>query len=736
MTVNREVKGTLAKLLATEDLIIEHRNCETAQFDVERRVLTLPIWDQATEAVYDMLVSHEVGHALYTPREWEYGKVPQSFLNVVEDARIEKLMKRRYQGLPKTFFAGYKELSEQDFFESKENVDTFSLIDKINLQYKIGNFQYIAFTDEEQVFVDAVGQCETFEDVENVSKQIFDFMKEEYEKKQKEEAEEEADSAFEMPQMGGTNPDLGDDSQDPFSQEPPIDADTDGQSGDDGDDTEAEGGDVTQDAEIPTTTEGGVEGGNPLEAQTDKIFTDKVKEYVKHGGFETEYVEIDKVDPDKLIISWKEILQMSEERYKVEMPIDGDDSQLWRYNVEKADLEKSESDYREFFKSSQKEVNYLVKEFECRKAASSYARATTSRTGVLDTARLHTYKYNEDLFKKVTNLPEGKNHAMVFLLDWSGSMANCLFDTVKQVLQLTWFCQKVGIPYRVYAFSNSIYSANYYDRTVDKFEEKLGKISFNQGFGLLEMLTSEGNKKERDRSALALWRNAGVNSTQPKTWSRVYSMGCPAILGLSGTPLMEAIAAMHSVLPQFIKQTGAEKISLSILTDGEAAQPSYNCKRSAVMGDNLFRNSFNGRCQLRDRKTGRVYARKDNPLEQTNVFIQNLKDSFRQVQMLGFRLITPRDTSGYFRMIQYMGFINEFSEEAIKRFRKQKFYEVTESPYDKLFVMPTTALVDDNPLDDLKEDATKAQVGAAFKKMFKNKASNKKMLASFAETVG
>ncbi len=73
MTVNREVKGTLAKLLATEDLIIEHRNCETAQFDVERRVLTLPIWDQATEAVYDMLVSHEVGHALYTPREWEYG---------------------------------------------------------------------------------------------------------------------------------------------------------------------------------------------------------------------------------------------------------------------------------------------------------------------------------------------------------------------------------------------------------------------------------------------------------------------------------------------------------------------------------------------------------------------------------------------------------------------------------------------------------------------------------------
>tara|TARA_B100000131_G_scaffold1374_1_gene1456 strand:- start:7528 stop:9732 length:2205 start_codon:yes stop_codon:yes gene_type:complete len=734
MTVNREVKGTLAKLLATEDLIIEHRNCETAQFDVERRVLTLPIWDQATEAVYDMLVSHEVGHALYTPRSWDFKEVPQSFLNVVEDARIEKLMKRRYQGLPKTFFAGYKELSEQDFFEVQGNVTRFSLIDKINLQYKIGNFQFIPFTDEEQVFVDAVGECETFEDVEKVSRDIYEYMKEEFDHQEKADAEDN-DSEFEMPDIS-SNPDLGDDSQDPFSEEPPIDADTDGQEESD-DGTESEGGDLTQDVEdTDHIQEGGREGGDPLEAQTDKIFTDKVKDYVKHGGYETEYVEIDKVDPDKLIISWKEILEMSEERYQVQMPKYPDDGQLWRYNVEKADLDKSEQDYREFFKSSQKEVNYLVKEFECRKAASSYARSTTSRTGVLDTAKLHTYRYNEDLFKKVTNLPQGKNHGMIFLLDWSGSMSNCLFDTVKQVLQLTWFCQKVGIPYRVYAFSNSIYSNNYYDRTEDKFEEKLGKISFNQGFGLLEMLSSEGNKKDKDRSALALWRNAGVNSTQPKVWQRVYSMGCPAILGLSGTPLMEAIAAMHSVLPQFIKKTGAEKVSLSILTDGEAAQPTYNCKRSAIAGDNLFRNSFNGRCQLRDRKTGRVYARKDNPLEQTNIFIQNLKDSFRQVQMLGFRLITPRDTSGYFRMIQYMGFINEISDEAIKRFRKQKFYEVTESPYDKLFVMPTTNIVDDNPLDDLKEDATKAQVGAAFKKMFKNKASNKKMLASFAETVG
>ena len=67
MTVNIEIKGNLARLLATEDLMVEHKNVETASFNVESRILTLPQWKTASEFVYDMLVSHEVGHALFTP---------------------------------------------------------------------------------------------------------------------------------------------------------------------------------------------------------------------------------------------------------------------------------------------------------------------------------------------------------------------------------------------------------------------------------------------------------------------------------------------------------------------------------------------------------------------------------------------------------------------------------------------------------------------------------------------
>ena len=88
--VNYEVKGQLAKLLATEDLIIENRKVSTASFDVGRRVLTLPMWEKASGVVYDLLVGHEVGHALYTPADnWKikYPDVPMSFVNVLEDVR-------------------------------------------------------------------------------------------------------------------------------------------------------------------------------------------------------------------------------------------------------------------------------------------------------------------------------------------------------------------------------------------------------------------------------------------------------------------------------------------------------------------------------------------------------------------------------------------------------------------------------------------------------------------------
>ena len=141
MAVQQEIKSQLAKLLATEDIIVEHKDVETAQFNVHTRELLLPMWDRASEDVYDMLVGHEVGHALFTPDQDPPKGIPHNIVNVVEDARIEKLMKRKYLGIAKSFKKGYTELQEQDFFElDGEDISNFNLADRANLHFKIGSF--------------------------------------------------------------------------------------------------------------------------------------------------------------------------------------------------------------------------------------------------------------------------------------------------------------------------------------------------------------------------------------------------------------------------------------------------------------------------------------------------------------------------------------------------------------------------------------------------------------------
>ena len=157
------VKESLAKLLAQEDLIVEHRKVDTAQFDIARRVLTLPMWEHKQSVVIDSLIAHEVGHALYTPDDWDFlDEVPMTFVNVCEDIRIEKLMKRRYEGLPKTFFKGYGILAEEDFFGVEENdINEFNLADRMNVQYKIGNFIDVPFSEDEKVFLDEADKLET-----------------------------------------------------------------------------------------------------------------------------------------------------------------------------------------------------------------------------------------------------------------------------------------------------------------------------------------------------------------------------------------------------------------------------------------------------------------------------------------------------------------------------------------------------------------------------------------------
>ena len=154
-------------------------------------------------------------------------------------------------------------------------------------------------------------------------------------------------------------------------------------------------------------------------------------------GQKNVYLEVPDLNLDSIIATNEDVHKEIDKSWKQQTDF------IQEHTDRKSNLfEEVDAEYNQFKRDAQKEVSYLVKEFECKKAASAYARAATSRTGVLDTARPHTYKFNEDLFKKVTVLPDGKNHGLVFILDWSGSMQYVLQDTLRQLYNLIGFVRK------------------------------------------------------------------------------------------------------------------------------------------------------------------------------------------------------------------------------------------------------------------------------------------------------
>ena len=697
MTVKHEIKSQLAKLLATEDLVVEHRKVSTAQFNVHDRVLTLPMWDKASNTVYDLLVGHEVGHALFTPDEnWlEKKKIPPQFVNVVEDARIEKMMKRKYAGLSKTFYNGYKELNEEDFFSiSDESVADFNLADRANLYFKIGNFLDFTFTDEERAIILMIQDCETFDDVLDTAEVLYKYCK-----KKVEQPEKQSIDASQSEQQ----------SQDEQEQQS-SESKPDGMN----EETSEEGENTDDSIEEP-------------EVQTADALSEAIDQLAQNSdGIENVYVEVPKVNLDTVIVSNDLVHQYvdhifdRQERVGLEM-----DMQIF---------EECDKEYSQFKRSAQKEVNYLVKEFECKKAADSYARATTSRTGVLDCTKLHTYKYNEDLFRKVTTLADGKNHGLVFLLDWSGSMQYTLLDTCKQMFNLLWFCKKVGIPFDVYAFTNEWSDGNeegFYHESVEHYEKKENLLCVPNDFNLLNILTSKVSGKDMEHQMINIWRHAVAFCRVYRcsyTWGRKMT--------LSGTPLNEALVSLHQILPKFQRENKLQKVQCVVLTDGEAC-PLSRHKLIKRYWENDAEFLGHARHEhwntiLRDRKTGNMYNFKSGGFNGfSDVMLNNLKDNFPTVNFVGIRLLAPRDANGFIKMY------SDTDSETTKlqtEWRKEKSFVIRNSGYDAYFGMSCAALAQDIEFE-VDEGATKAKIKSAFVKSLKTKKLNKKVLGEFISLV-
>ena len=631
-------KDILAKLMATENITVIHKKVPTAYFDVKSRTLCCPILkDDMSPELTDLFMGHEVGHALNTPLEgWhsavsEKGMMFKGYLNVIEDVRIEKKIKSKYPGLRKSFYAGYKELANNDFFGIRgKTLSELNLIDRINLFYKIGSVTKIEFNDEEQTYINRCEKLETFEEVMELATELFDRQKEITQDKLESMTDQQIEEMIDELGLDDESSDSmsveTDDSNEDDSDQDGSDAKSDDNSEDsdeesnstDGTDDEAEDEKKSEgDSESKKESEGDSQtGGKTTEEKledelnksiSDEAFREKEEELYKEDEYshEPSYFEIPgKINYEQYIVGWKKINEI--------MSGKNDDG----YGSTYFNRDKIRPHVKEFVDSNKKIINYMVKEFEMKKAAADYKRSWSAKSGELDMSKLPLYQLKDDIFNRVQITPEGKNHGVVMILDWSGSMNGSVKATIEQATLLSMFCRRLAIPFRLFAFSDGYNRDSEYPkeiRDIKKYEERnqakeeynsqkmFGSNSIkdqNWSLGTLKMLEIYTDKMSNSEFQTSIENWFQLSESIESRYSYYdddapfdREFPCPWSLHLSGTPLDHSIVLMRDYLNDFKTNYNIDICSFITLTDGA----SHSCF------------SGSGQLNLIDRKLNRVF---------------------------------------------------------------------------------------------------------------------------------
>ena len=778
---NRESKSILAKLLASENLTVEHGKFNTASFDTKNRVLRLPIWKEMSGSLYDLLVLHEVGHALFTPEEGlhdakGHGRGFKSFLNVVEDARIERKIKVKFPGGRRAFVEGYSDLMKRDFFGiKKEEVAGLGLIDRINLHYKVGDYLNVSFSDEESVFINRIDKANTWKEVVKICEDLYEYAKEnESETDMSDhdwendfcESDDDVNEDWNEDYDPSDSCNSGDDSEESESDE---NSEEDSEKSEEGENSassnensdeegEEEGkGNSEEGEEEDENSEGGagssgMEGGDDgeyePESKTDRNFRNNENELVSEEAKPYRYVNIpNNIDLKRIIVDYKEIYEIYREHGK------NMDRTRYSYNFENGNdqMSAAKEKFNDFRSKNKKVVEYLAKDFELKKAAKEHARTATANSGILDSERLYTYKYNEHIFKKLNVVPDGKNHGLVMFVDWSGSMSRNMKGTIEQMMVLVMFCKRVNIPFEVYAFSDSYTryddesKKDWVDSNGYMVGEKIrtyGTVAINR-FNLLNLFSSRMRAKELHEAYIYMIATSNSYGAYYR-WGDDPHFSTPDRMGLGGTPLNSTLFVSFSVMREFQKRNQVDVINSIFLTDGD----SHSCNNYWV-GENEMKhfNPSDENVIIRDsvsKKEMKITGRSRASQATTRALVKFLREVFN-INIVNFFLTTSMrkwDMSNYLdEAKRARGETSGTSWDeiaiAMKEYRKNKYMIAPEMlGFNEQYLVQggKNLEVEESPLE-VAEDATVAQMARAFKKFSSGKLQQRKLLSRFIDMV-
>ena len=758
---SRETKSLLAKLMAAEDINVEYRsNVSTAAFNTENRTLIMPIFKDISESTTDLFLGHEVGHALYTPQGAiidviKKGGSYKSFVNIVEDARIENMIQAKFPGLSRNFYDCYSELMDKNFFGlNGRDVNDLNFIDRINIHFKIGTRAGVEFTDEEQVFIDRIAKLRNFDETITIADELLKHCAD----KQEESETDMDDFPFEFDDGTEDDSDDGPSDSDPSNSggdsNDDTDQDDDGETSDepaensssdastDTDESEdigegnrsVESKDDSEEEEKPDDDEtsvrgkGGVvyDGHDNIVSETMNSFDDHLKDLV---DTETEYsyARIPDVDLDKIIVpmeTWNAL-------------IDKQDNAILDYTNPTLIAKEKFIKFRSENKSM---VSYLAKEFEMRKKADEHKRTKVAKTGILNPNKLHSYKFNEDLFLRSEIITSGKNHGFIMYLDWSGSMQNNMANTIDQLMLLALFCKKINVPFEAYAFTNRWIddqgddTARGYTRWASSIYHEFNKveindIGINKYFRLLHLASSTLSTSKFQNSMTYLTRLRLAHRDDGDYDSR---HEVPKNLRLSGTPLGECIISATKMVPEFQKKNKVQIVNTIFLTDGQGHK-----NFSVWDGDEFKRPEYSSTTIIVDPITKKHYSlNSTQQLDGVDSMLLRVLGDRTKARVIGF-YIAPTNNKKYFlREAGYSGVEWSQHEKIWDGMKKNNFIVLEDTKgYDQYIWVSSKSLNINNNDIAIDSDMTKGRMKNAFVKQRQGKFGNKVMLSKLAEFV-
>jgi len=668
-------KSILAKLLATENIHVEHQKTSTAYFNLETRTVVLPIFKETSADLYDLLIGHEVGHALETPADGWHSSISEkgvgfkSFLNIIEDARIERKMKNRYPGLRRSFYNGYQELFEKNFFGVEGmDVNKLKFIDRINLHAKVGSFLNVKFSDEEQAIVNRLDTLETWEDVVALASELYERAENSTEELDFEQfmnalgdIMEDGDGEFDpsADYVEVPNSDNSDDKekpQTPSSTGQKSEDETEEPKSSSSDDTEEKSEEKSEEKEDGSSDDS--ESDDTEESPEPTSFTDEnfrrnEDSLLDANARETFYAKLPILNPADFIVGINTVEKM------LKFSVGGA-----AYRAGKTAEQVKMELYKEFLAKNSKYLSSMAQDFERKKKAKSLMRAQTSKTGRINMDKVWAYKITEDLFLQNTVVPNGQNHGMLLYLDMSGSMSSNMSGTMEQLVLLASFCQKVRIPFEVYGFiTNSSAPQTYFDtvRSRNNLSDPNNLMISDPSFRMLQLVAtgvSGGKFKTQMANLLAL------GNSYSRSFHDLYLDGTAAnSFGLGSTPLEEAILLGRYIAEDFKNRNRVEVLSSVFLTDGEG-----DCNFETVGHHNDYHRK---NLAIVDSKTRRTFLQQyDGNSYRSKSYCKALLDLYRETtgsRMINFYLMGSYDLKYFLARSLLSGVASDAARKAFKK---------------------------------------------------------------------